>query len=335
MDEEQLKNFCKAFGITQVPSDRNYWLIRTASGTYFNDFYTNNYVAIGWDKFSDINQMQSEKEDVLKQKIADTYKDEKRPGYVYNQIKRFMFEIKKGDMVLIPNENSSDIAFGVVSKEFYVRENISNIKDNTQQLFCTYKKCIDVKWIKVISKNSFEPYLRMLLFTHTTISNVEDYKDYINRTLYPIYLLDNQLHLTYAVQTAEDISFNNFTGFLNVVSSSLKMFDDVAGTDFYNSKIDIKTTVNSPGVIEIIGCVFAGGLGLVCLNSFLFGGKFDVDLLKFGKYSSEHSGVFGTILKFKEQKDKKEIEMRKIKNEYNIQKNALKLKAPNEINQKN
>jgi len=328
--KNELNDFCSIFGITQVPENRNYWLIRTASGSYFNDFYSNNYVAIGWDKFSDSNQIKNVKEDVLKQEIADTYKEEKRPGYVYNQIKRFMFEIKEGDMILIPNENSSDIAFGIVTKEFYVRDTQNILTDNLKSLICTYKKCIDVKWIKVVSKNSFEPHLRMLLFAHTTVSNVNDYKDYINRTLFPIYISNNQIHLTYRVETDEDISFNNFSGFLNVVSNSLGLFDVVAKTNYQNSKLDIKTTVNSPGVIEFIGYCFGAGLALTCLNSFLFGGKFDVDLLKLGKYSSEHLGIFGTVLKFKEEKNKKEIEMQRLKNEYTIQKNALKLKAPNE-----
>lgn len=328
--KNELQNFCKVFGIEQIPENRNYWLIRTASGEYFNDFYSNNYVAIGWDKFCDASQIKNEEENKVKISIANAYKDEKRPGYVYNQIKRFMFDIKKGDMILIPNVNSNDIAFGIVSKEFYVRENQNIPSKTANKSMCLYKKCIGVNWIKILPKMKFEPALRMLMFAHTTVSNVNDYKSYINRTLYPIYILDKYIHLTYAVQTTEDISLSNFAGFLNVIADSLKLFDDIAKTNLSNTKLDIKTTVNSPGVVEFIGYAFGTGLALTCLNSFLFGGKFEVDLLKLGKYSSEHLGIFGTILKFKKEKNKKELEMAKLKKQYNIQKTALKLKAPNE-----
>ncbi len=324
----ELAEFCKIFNITQIPEGRNYWLIRTSSGTYFNDFYNNNYVAIAWDEFSDINQMKNEKEDSVKEKIAQTYKDEKRPGYIYNQIRRFMFEIKEGDMVLIPDENSTNIAFGIVTKEFYVKEN--NINNNSNPLICNFKKRININWIKIICKDNFEPYLRMLMFAHTTVSDVNDYRDYINRALFPIYICDNKIHLTYAVQTTDDISLMDFSGFLNTISNSISLFDNIVGTNYKSSKIDIKTTVNSPGVIEFIGICFGSGLALTCLNSFLFGGKMEVDLLKLGKFSSEHSGIFGTILKFQQEKNKQETKLKALKNQFDIQKRALKIKAPNE-----
>lgn len=333
MNEENLKELHKIFGVIDVPSTRNYWLIRTSAGSYFNDFYNNGYVAIGWDKFSNVSQMKHEKEDCVKSKIADEYKDEKRPGYIYNQIKRFMFEIKEDDLVLIPSENSADIAFGIVTKSMYIRDNVLPNSSTTKSI-CTYKKCIGVKWIKIISKDNFDPYLRMLMFAHSTVSSVNDYKDYINRLLFPIYVSSNQIHLTYKVQTTNDISFTSFSGFLNVISNSLKLFDEITDNNYQNSKLDIKTTVNSPGVIEFIGYCFGAGLALTCINAFLFGGKSEIDILKAGKYTSEHSGLLGTILKFKQEANKKETEFKKLENDYLIQKQTLNLQAPNEPSNK-
>lgn len=66
------------------------------------------------------------------------------------------------------------------------------------------------------------------------------------------------------------------------------------------------------------------------LNSFLFGGKFEVDFLKSLKFSSEHNGLLGNLLKFKEEENKNGQELNKLKNDYEIQKEALKLQAPNE-----
>lgn len=329
MDQDEINQICKTFNIENVPSSRNYWLVRTNSGIFFDDFYKNGYISIGWDEFSDIEQLRSEKEEKLKEKISQIYKSEKRPGYILNQIKRFVFNLKKGDMVLIPSENSSLIAFGIITDEIYIKDTpLSPI--NAKNPKCSYKKRINVNWIRVMNKDKFEPYLRMLLFTHTTVSNIDEYMYYINRTLYPIYLYENQLHFTYHVQVETDISFLHFSKFLNTISNSLNLFDNVTGCNFSNDKLDIKTNLNSPGIIEIIGYIAGGGLALAFINSFIFGGKIDISLTENLKFSSEHAGLLGHILKFVEEKNKNNQEMLKIKNEYKIQREALKLKAPNE-----
>lgn len=334
MNQDELRQLYKAFSIEEVPETRNYWLVRTNSGIFFEDFYHNGYISIGWDEFSDIEQLRKEKEEVLKEKISKTYSEEKRPGYILNQIRRFMFDLKKGDMVLIPSSNSSVVAFGIITKEFYT-ENVPPIPFNPNNPKCTYKKRIKIKWIKTLSKDDFDPYMRMLMFTHTTVSDINEYKDFINRILYPIYISGDKVHLTYNVQTTEDISFLNFSDFLNVISRALQLFDDTTNNNFRKDKLDIKTTLNSPGVIEIIGLVFGGGLVLASINSFLFGGKFEVDILNAGKLSIDNPGIVGSILKFKQESNKHSVEMTKLKNDYDIQKRALKLKAPNEKENKN
>lgn len=329
MDQDEIKQICKAFNIENVPASRNYWLVRTNSGIFFDDFYKNGYISIGWDEFSDIEQLRSENDEKLKEKISQTYKSEKKPGYILNQIKRFVFNLKKGDMVLIPSENSSLIAFGIITDEIYIKD-VPTSPINVENPKCSYKKRINVNWIRVMYKDKFEPYLRMLLFTHTTVSNIDEYMYYINRTLYPIYLYENQLHFTYHVQTETDISFLHFSKFLNTISNSLNLFDNLTGCNFSNDKLDIKTNLNSPGIIEIIGYVAGGGLALAFINSFIFGGKIDISLTENLKFSSEHAGLLGHILKFVEEKNKNNQEMLRIKNEYKIQREALKLKAPNE-----
>lgn len=333
MEQDNIEQICSIFGIKNIPISRNYWLVRTNSGIFFDDFCKNNYISIGWDEFSNIEQLRSEKEEILKEKISQTYKNEKKPGYILNQIKRFVFNLKKGDMVLIPSENSSLIAFGIIEDEIYIKD-VPSSPLNIKNPKCTYKKRINVNWIRIMNKDKFEPYLRMLLFTHTTVSNINEYMYYINRTLYPIYLYENQLHFTYQVQTETDISFLHFSKFLNTISNSLNYFDSVTGCNFSNDKLDIKTNLNSPGIIEIIGCIAGVGLALAFINSFIFGGKIDISLTENLKFSSEHAGLLGHILKFIEEKNKNNQEIMKIKNEYKIQKEYLKLKAPNEKNEK-
>lgn len=87
MYENEIEQICKTFHIENIPVSRKYWLVRTNSGIFFDDFYKNGYISIGWDEFSDIEQLKKEKDEILREKISQTYKREKRPGYILNQIK--------------------------------------------------------------------------------------------------------------------------------------------------------------------------------------------------------------------------------------------------------
>lgn len=110
MDKE-IYEILKQLGIVGIENNVKYWLVRTASGTFFKDFYNNNYVSIGWDDISDIDFIKNTEEKKFKEKIAEIYPSEERPGYIMGQIRRFVCEIKKGDFILIPSVNSSYIAF--------------------------------------------------------------------------------------------------------------------------------------------------------------------------------------------------------------------------------
>lgn len=241
-----------------------------------------------------------------------------------------MFDLKKGDMVLIPSENSSMIAFGIITEEFYtVNTSVPTIalKKNPK---CPFKKRIKIKWIKLLGKESFDPYMRMLMFAHSTVSNINEYKDNINRILYPIYVIGDKIHFTYEIKSEDNISFSAFSNFLNIISSSLDEFDKITGTISSNANISVKTSLNSPGVVEIIGLIFAGGFALAVINAFLFGGKFDTSILAIGKFSMEAPGLLGTILKFIQEKNKNNAELQKLEKDYKIQQRFLKMKTPNE-----
>ncbi len=332
MNEDLLKIY-DLLEVKQIPSDRNYWLIRTESGKFFEDFIENNYVAIGWDEFSSKDYFLTEKEQNIKDKISMTYPNEKRPGYIYNQIKRFIFDIKKGDMILIPSENSVQIAFGIVTDDFFVRlesKNINNVKNPK----CIFKKCISVQWESILFKEKFDPYLKMLLFTHTTISNVNDYKEQINRILYSKYMLDNIVHVTFNVTTTEDIGALKLLQFLNLIShDSINLFNDLTGENLDINSVNLKLSVQSPGPIEFIGYATGGILVACAVCALLFGIKINLHLLGIIKFNVDTPGLATHALKFLKEflSDKKEI--MKIKNELECSKDFLKLSSSENITQ--
>ena len=101
-EQQDIINILEELNIPVIENDVNYWFIRTNSGDKFQDFYFGNYVAIGWDKFNNIEHIRNTKQDDLKLEIARAYnEDESRPGSVAAQIKNFVNEIKINDIVLI------------------------------------------------------------------------------------------------------------------------------------------------------------------------------------------------------------------------------------------
>lgn len=330
MDKE-LQQIFNLLNIEQIPNERNYWLIRTESGKFYYDFLQNNYVAIGWDEFSDIDTFRNTEEKKLKEQITSIYKNEKRPGYIYNQIRRFMFDIKKGDMILIPSENSTQIAFGIVTDSFYVR-NVNNTINNPKIPKCNFKKCIKVEWKSKIFKEKFDPYLRMLMFTHTTITDINDYKGYINRLLYSNYILDDMIHITFNVTTKNNINAVELVNFLNLVSrESIDVFNQVTGSNFPKDTIDIKLNVQSPGPIEFIGNAVGGILVVAIVNAFLFGINIDLELFKVVKFKMNNEGLITYILKFVQEKNSNNQILVKYKNDFKLSKEKLKIKESEKL----
>ena len=328
---EELQKIYELLNIEQIPANRNYWLIRTESGKYFDDFIKNGYVAIGWDEFSNKKDFEQLSEKVLKERISSVYPTEKKPGYIYNQINRFMSEIKIDDMILIPSENSTQIAFGIVTQDFFTR-NISKNLNNSNTLQCLFKKCIKVNWKSTMLKDNFDPYLRMLLFTHTTISDINDYKEYINRILYSSYVIDNIVHTTFNVTSNNNINATDLLKFLNLISQeSIDVFNSVTGAKLSKDTIDIKLSVQSPGPIEFIGYSTGAILAVCAVSAFLFGIKLNVHLFGVIEFSVDTPGLLPCILQFIKEQDSHNEKIKKFDNEIQTSKQALKLEPAKNI----
>lgn len=85
------KRFIEEFNIPIIEIDvnRNYWLVRTNSGEYFEDFHLGNYIAINWNKFNDKSHFTTQNRTNTIQEIESAYPDNKQPGHTYGQINRF------------------------------------------------------------------------------------------------------------------------------------------------------------------------------------------------------------------------------------------------------
>ena len=105
MDKE-IYEILKHLGIVEIENNVKYWLVRTASGTFFKDFYNNNYISIGWDEISDIDFITKQLENYPNQTANNTSSESKflakvrsnnnaRPIFKTN-FERYEWHIKNG-----------------------------------------------------------------------------------------------------------------------------------------------------------------------------------------------------------------------------------------------
>lgn len=240
----EIKEISESLNIPIIANDRRYWLVRTDSGKLWEQFISEEFVAINWNEFSDINILNEcknnkEKELELKLEIQNKYKVE-QGGRILNQISRFVFDMKIGDIVMIPSENSDIISFGEIISDIYSYEVTDEDIDNER---CDFIKRKNIKWLKSVNKGKLDPLLFKMLQAHQAISNADNYAHEIDRTLELLYVKDDKCYLTLMVTATGDIKGKDLYALQKLVYDSL---------DIDSDSLSIKINVQSPGPIEFI-----------------------------------------------------------------------------------
>lgn len=273
-----MNNKIKEIVIPNISSERKYWLVRTDGGRYYPSFDVNNYIAIGWNKIDEEFFKKDKEKSVSKLDIFNLHPEaidkskepvtqNRRAQFVANQLNKFIHKIKKGDIVLIPSDDSKDVTFGEVIEDQIYFETGFPEKDSLEQKdmvvtdrkYCPYIKRKKVRWIQTIFKDDLDPELHRLFHSQQTIVEANDYATYIDRSLDSIFIKGDKAHLTLYVQKEGDINALEFSGLIRDTLNSIDSFKEI---DFKidpelldKNRVSIKTNVQSPGPIEFIGSV--------------------------------------------------------------------------------
>lgn len=238
------KDLNEILDIPTISSSRKYWLIRSNSGEFWGDFKENSFVAFGHNNYTYKfikNAIVSGKEDELKEKIR---KEEKtsRPGLIINQTLAFYDKININDVVLTPSEDSSIISFGIVESEAYESE---VNEDDLLVGECPYFKRRDVRWVLDVPSEKLDPYLFKRFSSHQAIANINDYSSFIDRTMYPIFIKNDEAHLRVDVTTKNKIESESIIALYSICSDKKLPYDT-------SNQINTKIAVQSPGSAEFI-----------------------------------------------------------------------------------
>lgn len=234
--------------VEKVESEKGYWFVRTDSGENFQTFIDNEFIGIGWNEISldDLNKLDPES---IKVKIAKIEKLDlsisNNKGRVTSALNKLLIfkNFKKGDLIIIPSENSSHYAFGVIDDDgIYTDTKLSNS--------CDYYKRRKIKWLEVKNVNTLDPIFYRIKNTRHAISDIKDYQNYIDNVTNNLYLKEGYAHYVMEILTKEDINVDS----LLTLIKSIKILSNEINKDFNLnedvSETSIRLNLQSPGRIE-------------------------------------------------------------------------------------
>ena len=275
------------FKMNEVPENTRFWMIRTKKGYFYHEIFTKNFVALAWNIITqDTNFEQSE---LLNDSVLLHYKEIKRPTLVINKCKSFIYDIKVGDILVIPSEGSRYITFAYAG-EYYEEplktyELETNIIDRIEdrevridEISCPYKKRRHITPIRTVKSAVLNYHLYRAISSYHGINCLDEYGTIILDHIFNYYTFRNCARLVFHVTKDEQITSKEFSGFLYSVNSIL------SSTGMDEHYISTQASVHSEGDIvftirEAISWLSSNYLWFVAIVAVIGGGKFlTVDL---------------------------------------------------------
>lgn len=305
MKELDIKEIINSLSV--INNKRNYWFIRTQGGDFYKTFLENSYVAIGYDSInlSLIKNAANDKsgKKYLAEIIKKQFPDESKPGYIGNQLIDFSYNIKKGDVIIIPSESSSKISIGEV-----LETPIYELKNSLGAYDCPYLKRKKIKWLKQnLTFNHIDSKLFSIKYSQRTITKIqEEFYPYIDRIISPIYIKNDNAHLAINVERKEDFPaydvFKTWTELLDLTEE----FGNEEKIVINKKDINLKINVQSPGTIEFITYSIIGIIVLATLVTALIGAEYESNSRPF-RFKFKSDGLIKKVSDFLDKKKNREF----------------------------
>lgn len=303
-------------------SNKNYWLVRTYSGEYYDIFRDHGFIGIGWNeiKLLDIKNIPVEtsakgekREKGLREKkkeIVETlankviFSDDKEFASADSQLSAgvraihqiliFVREIKKGDIVLIPSSSSDFYCFGEIEETpVHLADSLERLNTN-----CELIKRKRVRWIKKdVPRHRLDPNYLRFLRVQSTITNLSEYTYYIEKTISNSFVLDGLSHFVFKVTRSEDVNPKHYKALLKAIELTEQLILEETGDSI--GEVDIKARVQSPGEFVIVSNYLPYVYYFAITIVLVLGGGLAIDKigLKLGT-----KGILGGILQAKNNK---------------------------------
>lgn len=233
--------------ITELNKDINYWFIRTDSGLYFDTYYDNDFIGIGWNYIT-VEDLRTKTDVEIKEKIAkheqldiSINKSKGKVTAIYNKLKRFE-NLAKGDIIIIPSESSIKYAFGIIEdSNIYV--------DSDQSNNCEYYKRKKVKWIQKSYVDDLDPIFYKIKVSRHAISDINKYASYIDSVTENLYRKGDYSYFVLDINTKDDINVKSLTTLIDTIQNLLVDINDEFNLGEEPDETTIKLNLQSPGKV--------------------------------------------------------------------------------------
>ncbi|GAB6169710.1 hypothetical protein JCM1393_21700 [Clostridium carnis] len=248
-------NYNEILNIKDVKSNIKFWLVRSKSGVFYDEFKNENYIALGWNYIDrkNIYEKNEEKLKIIKEEIERIYKN-KQGGAIFNKCDRFINKMGEGDIVMVPSSENKEILFATVGayyednqdyiKEVEIINRIDSKEDYGIEVRCPYKKRRKIEIIKIVKGNRLNPNLYKALVSYHGLSNIDKYSKFILSSIYNLYIWDGKLNFVLNIEEEKGIDARDFSGLIYSISNLLSIKDD-------KIKITTRANINSPGDLVI------------------------------------------------------------------------------------
>lgn len=255
--------------VKEIPEKTDYWFVRTDYGQYFDTYYENGFIAIGWNNIT-LEELKNPNDDekIRKKLLISEKLDSTKAGTkgtltgIINKLQSFV-NLKKGDIIVMPSRNSSRYAFGIVQS---TQVDIDKGKD------CDYYKRKKVKWVTVKNTSQLDPNFFTMRFTQHTISRIDDYSPFIDNVISSLYRKNNNTHFVLDIKTTKDINVNSLISLIDNIQILINQINKDFNLGEQIDNNSIRLHLQSPGQIEFklpIGkslITLAAILSLTCCN---------------------------------------------------------------------
>lgn len=254
--------------IPVIPESTKYWIIRSGiESKYFEEFNKDGSIALGWDRITNIEYIKTVKNiKLLKKMVIQKYPEllsikknnrsrssSRKITDITNKVYNFVRELKFDDIIVTPGKD--EVLIGKITGDAYLVSNKYKKPFNSraEEIIGELNKAREVTWLKRIPRKELEPNLRLILGVYHGIAHINNPQviTEINRSIFSYYVKENKAHSVIKVNTQEEIDFEKYAFFIK----NMQIIYQLLKEDFNNDKLFIKTNVQSPGPIEIIGNV--------------------------------------------------------------------------------
>lgn len=249
--------------MNKIERSTKFWIIRSGiEAKCFESFYTDKCVALGWDKIGSvllsdkiisldsIKSLVSKEYGVILNKGQKEEKINRKIGDIASKIYRFAYEVQIGDIILTPSDK--DVLIGRIAGEVTIVSGKYNTDPQNveEKLIGQLNKVRRVEWLERIERDKLEPNIRLALRVVHGISQItqEQVICEINRTIYSLYEYGEATHSVYRIRNQQEIDFKKYAVFIECIKD---VYDILC--EKQEEKLVIKTNVQSPGPVELIG----------------------------------------------------------------------------------